>query len=101
MGVRVYRGFRLNEQSAIRIGEASEGERGKGLGWWSATLFKAPKSENYFLVGKGAFMTRFARGEVSELTFEQAEEWALEYLGKALMKEDGNECHDESRENLR
>lgn len=83
-----YRGFRLNERSAIPIGRASEGERGKGLGWWVATLFKAPKSEHYFLVGEGAFMTRFARGEVSELTFEQAREWAAEYLGKQLMRED-------------
>jgi len=59
-----------------------------GSSWWTATLYRSPKSRRYFLAGEGGIMSRWRGGKtIIELTDEQAREWAEEHLGEEVVKE--------------
>lgn len=56
--------------------------------WWSAALYRSPKSRRYFLAGEGGFMSRWRNGRtIIELTDEEAREWAEEHLDEEVVKE--------------
>ena len=82
-------GKRYDTEKAIKIGSCSRGSVGD-LEYWEATLYRTPRSRQYFLAGKGGPMSRFAQqGSVNEwsggsdlipLTPDEALEWAKQYL---------------------
>ena len=87
-------GIRYNTDSAIVIGTA--GMLGV-LTHWEATLYGAPRSNRYFIVGFGGPMTRFSQSvgcnawkegaDLIPLTPEQAKQWAELYLAPEVVQQ--------------
>jgi hypothetical protein len=87
----IINGSRYDTEKAILIGEASGGsEFVNDYRYWSAGLYRTPRSGRYFLAGSGGPMSRFAvsrginewsGGEgVHPMEEADAFEWAQEYL---------------------
>jgi hypothetical protein len=84
------RGLRYDTDKAELIGEADAGVSRTDFSYWEAGLYVPPRSERYFLAGRGGPMTRWARqvernsytgsSGIVPLSRDEALAWAEEYL---------------------
>ena len=79
---KIINGIRYNTDSAKIIGRHQSPCWPNGMNAWEATLYRAPMSETYYLVGSGGFLTRFrgASEKLVPMTIEEAQEFADQYL---------------------
>jgi hypothetical protein len=87
---KIINGKRYDTSKAIEIGSASGGGPVGDFSHWSATLYRTPRSGQYFLHGEGGPMTRWsvsvgqnewAGGEdITPMSREEAFAWAQEHL---------------------
>jgi hypothetical protein len=86
---KIIDGLRYDTEKAVEIGSYDTGLGNRDFRNWSATLYRTPRSNRYFLAGSGGPMTRFARsvGNMSSggdglfpMTAQEALEWAEQYL---------------------
>ncbi len=94
---KIIDGLRYDTTKAIEIG--SYDTRGIGTSdfrYWSATLYRTPRSGRYFLAGEGHAMTRFAShfgnssgwGErLIPMSKNEALEWAAQFLDADTIEE--------------
>jgi hypothetical protein len=86
----IINGLRYDTDKAILIGEDYANCPRSDFAWWSAGLFKTPRSGRFFLAGRGGPMTQFSHpygqngsqgGEkIIPMSAEEAREWAERYL---------------------
>lgn len=91
----IINGLRYDTDKAILIGESgSDGNVSRSdFQWWEAGLYKTPRSNRYFLAGRGGPMTRWAKSAgqnsttgssgIHPMDAEEALEWAERYLTTA------------------
>lgn len=60
---KIIDGYRLDTDTAIKIGEASADGFQSDFGWWEETLYKTPRSGMFFTVGSGGPRSNYARSE--------------------------------------
>jgi hypothetical protein len=93
---KIINGLRYDTEKAIFIGDYENGLGRTDFRNWSATLYRTPRSNRYFLAGEGGPMTRFARsaGNMSSggdglfpMTKQEALEWAEQYLDSETIEE--------------
>ena len=89
---KIINGLRYDTKNAIEVGSYDHGcYPGSGdFSHWSATLYKTPRSNRFFLYGEGGAMTRFAErspyggscggSDLQPLSREDALAWAEQYL---------------------
>lgn len=53
-------GIRYNTDTSIAIGTHEHGTYVTDFDYWCATLYKMPRSNRFFIYGRGGPMTRFA-----------------------------------------
>lgn len=84
---RTIQGRRYDTANAVFIGEYGMHTTMLGTSEWAAGLYRQPRSDRYFLAGSGGMMTRW-RGQdgIIPLTPKQARAWAMEYLGRKVVK---------------
>jgi len=86
-------GLRYDTENSQQVGRYNNGLEQSDLQFWEATLYVYPRSNRYFLAGKGGPMTLFGplkvkpigwTGELGErlvpISKENAYEWAKTYL---------------------
>lgn len=86
----IINGLRYDTEKAILIGETDTGGSVTDFGYWSAGLYRTPRSGRYFLAGEGGPMTGFSRysgpntwtggSKIIPMTTKGAREWAEQYL---------------------
>ncbi|MGO9771680.1 hypothetical protein [Rhodoblastus sp.] len=88
----IINGLRYDTDKAIKIGEGgSDGYASStDFHYWSAGLYRTPRSGRYFLAGHGGPMTRWAKAVgnngstgssgIVPMSLEEAREWAERYL---------------------
>jgi hypothetical protein len=86
---RVIEGVRFDTEKAVKVGENSSTLPVTDFSWWSAALYRTPRSGRYFLAGEGGPMTRFARSngdtvgygeKIIPMSRAEALEWAEHFL---------------------
>jgi hypothetical protein len=87
---KIVNGMRYDTSKATLVGGYSTPGIGTSdLGYWTAWLYKTPRSGRFFLAGEGLAMTRFASrcGDMNAwgedlipMSREDALEWAEQYL---------------------
>lgn len=93
---KIIDGFRYDTDKSVLIGEYDTPGIGQSdFRYWSAGLYKSPRSGRFFLAGEGHAMTRFAShvggssgwGErLIPLTPEEALEWAEQFLDAEVIE---------------
>lgn len=86
----IINGFRFDTERSIKIGSYTTPLPEGNFEYWSATLYRTKSARQYFLVGAGMHMTRFAaeRGRhawdkgsaLTPMSPQAAYEWAEMYL---------------------
>ena len=86
----IINGLRYDTDKATLIGDDCASCSRSDYSWWSAGLFKTPRSGRFFLAGRGGPMTQFSHpygqngsqgGEkIIPMSVEEAREWAERYL---------------------
>lgn len=99
---KIINGKRFDTEKAIKIGSYDNIGRGADS-WsdfkaWEATLYRTPRSGQYFLSGSGGPMTRFSQSagqnswtggeELIPLTKESALEWAEQFLAPEVVEQE-------------
>jgi hypothetical protein len=87
---RAVKGFRFDTERSIKIGSYTTPLPEGNFEYWTATLYRTKTARQYFLVGLGMHMTRFAASKgahvwdkgstLTPLTRKAAYEWAEAYL---------------------
>jgi len=91
---KIINGLRYNTENAVLIGEADNVGNGvdsaTDFSYWSAGLYKTPRSARFFLAGEGGPMSRFSHtvsqnswsggSDLIPMTKEEAMEWAEAHL---------------------
>ena len=103
---KIINGIRYSTDSATLIGEYSTPGLGQSdFRYWSAGLYKAPRSGRFFLAGEGHAMTRFATqhgnssgwGErLIPMTKDEALEWAEQFLDVDTIDEHFNDLIEDA-----
>lgn len=93
----IINGRRYDTDKAIEVGSASNNLSVTDFNHWSATLYKTPRSGDYFLAGEGGPMSRWARpagnmrsGGEGIIVFDTPAEalaWAEQHLPAATVEE--------------
>lgn len=97
---KIIEGLRYDTDKSITIGRFSNLGSGASsttdFQYWTATLYRTPRSGKYFLVGEGGPMSRFGKqidqnsygwGEkLMPLGKEEAFEWAQRYLDTHIVE---------------
>ncbi len=95
----IINGKRFDTEKAILIGETDNGDRYSvnDFSYWTAGLYKSPRSERFFLAGWGGAMSRFARphgqngqigGEgIIPMSKADAQQFAERYFDAATIEE--------------
>ncbi len=93
----IINGQRYDTEKAIEIGHSSYNGSRTDFQWWSASLYKTPRSGVYFLAGQGGPMSRWATscdgggwngGEgIIPMTDNDAMAWAEQELGTEVVEE--------------
>ena len=86
----IINGLRYDTEKATLIGEYhTPGLGHNNFQYWTAALYKTPRSGRFFLTGEGHAMTRFAShsgdssgwgSKVIPMSKKEALEWAEQYL---------------------
>jgi hypothetical protein len=86
----IINGFRFNTNKAIEIGSYQSCDNYSDFSFWSASLYRTPRANRYFLAGHGGPMTRWAKSAgqnswtdgsgIIPLDADEALEWAERYL---------------------
>ena len=93
---RVLEGVRYDTDKAIKIGSDTNGLPVSDFSYWWAGLYKAPRSDRYFLAGEGGAMSMFGsvsgdnRGygeRIQPMTKKEALAWAEEHLEADIIDE--------------
>jgi len=58
---KIINGVRYDSEKGIEIASADSGHYQGDLDWWEETLYKAPRSERYFIIGEGGPRTHYSR----------------------------------------
>jgi len=87
---KILHGKRYDSSNAIIIGGHYASCSISDFSYWEATLYKTPRSSQYFLVGEGGPMSRFAQSagqnqwtggsDLIPMIRKEALEWACEHL---------------------
>jgi hypothetical protein len=91
---KIINGKRYDTSKAVEVGEYNNiGEGADSVTdfkFWSATLYRTPRSGQYFLHGEGGPMSRFSQSagqnswtggsDIIPMTKQEAMEWAEQYL---------------------
>jgi hypothetical protein len=86
----IINGLRYDTEKAVALGRYDSPHYQSDFHNWSATLYKSPRADRYFLAGEGGPMSQFARpaygggwgsgSKIMPLTRDEAREWAEQYL---------------------
>ncbi len=91
---KIIDGVRYDSEKALLIGEADNLARGvdsvTDLGYWTAALYRTPRSGRFFIVGEGGPQSRFSQSagqnswtggeDLIPMSKREALEWAERYL---------------------
>lgn len=93
---KIIDGTRYDTEKAQLVGEAAAGVSRRDYSFWSAGLYKTPRSGRFFLAGSGGPMTRFAYSpdgnsmsggeKLIPMTKNEALEWAEQYLSTEIVE---------------
>ena len=93
----IINGTRFDTEKSTEIGHSSYNGSRTDFQWWSASLYKTPRSGRFFLAGQGGPMSRFAHSVdgggwsggdgILPLTSEDALAWAEKELGTETVEE--------------
>lgn len=86
----IINGLRYDTDKAVLIGEADSGGSVTDFQYWSAGLYRTPRSGKFFLAGEGGPMTQWSRSAgqnswtggsgIKPMVADDAREWAERYL---------------------
>lgn len=57
---KIIDGYRLDTDTAVKVGEASYDGSSSDFGWWEEALYKTPRSGMFFTVGSGGPRSNYA-----------------------------------------
>ena len=81
----IINGFRYETDISVEIGSFDTGFRNWSS--WSATLYKTPRINRYFLAGSGGLMTIFgAKNRIIPITRKAAKAWAECHLSQEAVE---------------
>jgi len=92
---KIINGKRYDTDKAIEIGYynniGDSASSSSDFSWWEATLYKTPRSQSYFIAGRGGPMSRFSQScgqnqwsggsDLIPMSKTEAMEWAETHLG--------------------
>jgi hypothetical protein len=85
----IINGLRYDTANATLIGEAGYAGSRRDFQWWTAGLYRTPRSGRYFVAGRGGPMTMFAHrvangsaggDKLIPMDASEARDWAEQYL---------------------
>jgi hypothetical protein len=99
---KIINGKRFDTSKAVEVGEYNNIGDGADsvtdFKFWSATLYRTPRSGQYFLYGEGGPMSRFSQSagqnswkggeDIIPMTKKEAMEWAEQYLSPKEIEEE-------------
>jgi len=99
---KIINGKRYDTSKAVEVGECNNiGEGADSVTdfkFWSATLYRTPRSGQYFLRGEGGPMSRFSQSagqncwksgeDIIPMTKQEAMEWAEQHLSPTKIEEE-------------